>query len=138
MADRDRELRAFHRMAGSQAHIAELADCERALGRPERAVDMYRAADKEQLVPTEAVELLIVAGRRAGRSRPEGRGRGHAAGARARLGGAVGGRLRYAYADALLAVGRREEARSGSPVRPRSTRTPSPTRRSGCSTSTAW
>jgi tetratricopeptide (TPR) repeat protein len=105
------ELRAYHRMTGRQSHLAVLADCERALGRPERAIDMYRAADRGLLTPPEAAELLIVA-----------------AGARADLGqqdAAVAmlqvreltaeepwvARLRYAYADALLAVGRREEAR---------------------------
>jgi hypothetical protein len=105
------ELRAYHRMTGRQTHLAVLADCERALGRPERAVDMYRAADREGFTPQEAVELLIVA-----------------AGARADLGQGDAAvemlqvreltsdepwvaRLRYAYADSLLAVGRGEEAR---------------------------
>ncbi len=107
------ELRTYHRMTGLQSHLAVLADCERALGRPERAIDLYRGADQEKLDPAVAVELLIVA-----------------AGARGDLGqkdAAVAmlqvpdltsettapwtARLRYAYADALLAVGRREEAR---------------------------
>jgi tetratricopeptide (TPR) repeat protein len=107
------ELRTYHRMSGRQTHLAVLADCERALGRPERAVDLYRNADRGSLAPTDAVELLIVA-----------------AGARGDLGqrdAAVTmlqvreltadedapwvARLRYAYADALLAAGRREEAR---------------------------
>ncbi|WP_422740671.1 tetratricopeptide repeat protein [Micromonospora sp. WMMD729] len=107
------ELRTYHRMTGLQSHLAVLADCERALGRPERAIDLYRGADQEKLDPAVATELLIVA-----------------AGARGDLGqkdAAVAmlqvpdltsettapwtARLRYAYADALLAVGRREEAR---------------------------
>ncbi|WP_246278536.1 Replicase polyprotein 1ab [Phytohabitans rumicis] len=107
------ELRTYHRMSGKQTHLAVLADCERALGRPERAIDIYRAADKAALEPAEAIELLIVA-----------------AGARSDLGqrdAAVAmlqvrelageatepwaARLRYAYADSLLSVGRREEAR---------------------------
>jgi hypothetical protein len=107
------ELRTYHRMSGRQTHLAVLADCERALGRPERAIDLFRGADRDALGPTEAVELLIVA-----------------AGARADLGqkdAAVSmlqvrelaapadepwaARLRYAYADALLAVDRRDEAR---------------------------
>ena len=132
------ELRAYHRMTGRQTHLAMLADCERALGRPERAIDMFRAADREQLSPDEAMELLIVA-----------------AGARVDLGqrdAAVAmlqvreltsdepwvARLRYAYADALLARRAGGMRRgSGSPARPRWTRTRSPTRRSACSTSTA-
>ncbi|SCG77270.1 hypothetical protein GA0070213_1185 [Micromonospora humi] len=107
------ELRTYHRMTGLQSHLAVLADCERALGRPERAIDLFRGADREKLDQAVAVELLIVA-----------------AGARGDLGqkdAAVAmlqvreltaestepwaARLRYAYADALLAVGRREEAR---------------------------
>ncbi|MFI1195380.1 tetratricopeptide repeat protein [Micromonospora sp. NPDC020750] len=107
------ELRTYHRMTGLQSHLAVLADCERALGRPERAIDLFRGADQEKLGQAVAIELLIVA-----------------AGARGDLGqkdAAVAmlqvreltseatdpwaGRLRYAYADALLAVGRREEAR---------------------------
>jgi tetratricopeptide (TPR) repeat protein len=107
------ELRTYHRMSGRQTHLAVIADAERALGRPERAVDLYRNADLEALGRADAVELLIVA-----------------AGARTDLGqrdaavtmlqvreltAAEGEpwvpRLRYAYADALLAAGRREEAR---------------------------
>jgi tetratricopeptide (TPR) repeat protein len=107
------ELRTYHRMTGRQTHLAELADCERALGRPERAIDLFRGADKETLDKAGAIELLIVA-----------------AGARGDLGqhdAAVAMlqvreltvdedadwavRLRYAYADALLAAGRRDEAR---------------------------
>ncbi|MFV2116356.1 tetratricopeptide repeat protein [Micromonospora sp. LOL_025] len=107
------ELRTYHRMSGLQSHLAVLADCERALGRPERAIDLFRGADREKLDQAVATELLIVA-----------------AGARGDLGqkdAAVAmlqvpeltaetaepwtARLRYAYADALLAVGRRDEAR---------------------------
>ncbi len=107
------ELRAYHRMSGRQTHLAVLADSERALGRPERAIDIFRNADRSQLDQAGAVELLIVA-----------------AGARRDLGqldAAVAmlqvpeltstpdapwaPRLRYAYADALLAAGRRDEAR---------------------------
>ncbi|AGL19334.1 hypothetical protein L083_5824 [Actinoplanes sp. N902-109] len=107
------ELRTYHRMTGRQTHLAELADCERALGRPERAIDLFRSADQDALDKAGSIELLIVA-----------------AGARGDLGqhdAAVAmlqikeltadadaewaARLRYAYADALLAAGRREEAR---------------------------
>ncbi|MFE9694089.1 Replicase polyprotein 1ab [Micromonospora sp. NPDC005806] len=107
------ELRTYHRMTGLQSHLAVLADCERALGRPERAIDLFRGAERDKLDQAVAIELLIVA-----------------AGARGDLGqkdAAVAmlqvrelttdssepwaARLRYAFADALLAVGRREEAR---------------------------
>jgi tetratricopeptide (TPR) repeat protein len=107
------ELRTYHRMSGTQTHLAVVADSERALGRPERAIDLFRAADRTTMDPADAVELLIVA-----------------AGARGDLGqkdAAVAmlqvreltvdpaepwtARLRYAYADTLLAVDRRDEAR---------------------------
>jgi len=107
------ELRTYHRMSGKQTHLAVLADCERALGRPERAVDIYRAADKTGLEPAEAIELLIVAAGARGDM-----GQKDAAAAMLQVRELAGeadepwaGRLRYAYADALLAVGRREEAR---------------------------
>lgn len=106
------ELRAYHRMAGRQTHIAVLADCERALGRPERAIDMFRHADRKELDVAEWVELLIVA-----------------SGARRDMGQIDASvtmlqvpelesaqrepwrlRLVYAYAEALLAAGREEEA----------------------------
>jgi tetratricopeptide (TPR) repeat protein len=107
------ELRTYHRITGRQTHLAVIADCERALGRPERAVDLYRAADLDKLEPDEAIELLIVA-----------------AGARGDLGqvdaaaamlqvpdlrdddAPWAARLRYAYADALRAAGRIDEARN--------------------------
>ena len=50
-------------MTGLQSHLAVLADCERALGRPERAIDLFRGADREKLDQAVAIELLIVAGR---------------------------------------------------------------------------
>jgi tetratricopeptide (TPR) repeat protein len=105
------EIRTYHRMTGKQTHLAVLADCERALGRPERAIDLYRSAQRQPGNTAETIELLIVA-----------------AGARSDMGqkdAAVAmlqireltsdapwvSRLRYAYADALLESGRREEAR---------------------------
>jgi tetratricopeptide (TPR) repeat protein len=106
------ELRTYHRITGRQTHLAIIADCERAQGRPEKAVDLYRAANLDKLEPDESIELLIVA-----------------AGARADLGqvdaaaamlqvpdladdqAPWAARLRYAFADTLLAAGRRDEAR---------------------------
>jgi tetratricopeptide (TPR) repeat protein len=106
------ELRAARRLGGGPGRLAVLADCERALGRPERALEIARSAEAGQLGIDEAVELRIVA-----------------AGARRDLGQfdaalvalqgpdleAAGeepwrARLRYAYADNLLAAGRREDA----------------------------
>lgn len=107
------ELRTYHRLTGRQAHLAILADCERALGRPERAVDLYRGADRPRLEAAEAIELLIVA---AGARQDLGQLDAAVAMLQVRELGVdepqpAAARLRYAYADALLAAGRREEAR---------------------------
>ncbi|MGH3775921.1 MAG: hypothetical protein ACRDRR_09315 [Pseudonocardiaceae bacterium] len=106
------ELRAARRLGGGPGRLAVLADCERALGRPERALEIARSPEAAQLGTDEAVELRIVA-----------------AGARCDLGQfdaavvALQGpdldtagpepwraRLRYAYADNLLAAGREQDA----------------------------
>jgi tetratricopeptide (TPR) repeat protein len=108
-----RELRAHRRMSGSNEHWPVMADCERGLGRPEKALQMAGAPEVATLDRAASVEMRIVA-----------------AGARADLGqheaavvtlqskdlgsGAKTpwvARLRYAYAEALLAVGRVDEAR---------------------------
>ncbi|WP_344174211.1 Replicase polyprotein 1ab [Pilimelia columellifera] len=106
------ELRTYHRMSGNQAHLAVLADCERALGRPERAVDLYRNADRDAVGQPAAIELLIVA---AGARGDMGQRDAAVAMLQVRELTAEDGewlpRLRYAYADALLAAGRAEEAR---------------------------
>jgi tetratricopeptide (TPR) repeat protein len=107
------ELRTYHRMSGRQTHLAVLADCERALGRPERAIDLFRGANRESMDPAEAIELLIVA---AGARGDLGQGDAAVAMLQVRELTAAAdepwaARLRYAYADSLLAVGRREEAR---------------------------
>ncbi|WP_369070630.1 hypothetical protein [Kineococcus terrestris] len=107
------ELRTVRRMTGDDSYLPLMADCERGLGRPERAIDLSRAPEVENLDAAARVEMLIVA-----------------AGARADLGqhdAAVvalqvpqlrtrtkapwRARLWYAYADALLAVGRDAEGR---------------------------
>jgi hypothetical protein len=107
------ELRTYHRMTGKQTHLAEIADCERALGRPERAIDLYRGADQAALDKAGSIELLIVAGGARGDL-----GQHDAAVAMLQVPELTGdedaewaARLRYAYADALLAAERRDEAR---------------------------
>lgn len=112
-ADALSELRAARRISGGDEHWPVLADCERALGRPERALLMAAAPEVERLDRAGRVEMRIVA-----------------AGARADLGqfdAAVVtlqgpelndpeskpwvARLRYAYAEALADADRLEEAR---------------------------
>ncbi|WP_373867115.1 hypothetical protein [Nocardia neocaledoniensis] len=105
------ELRTARRMSGGSGLLAVMADCERGLGRPERAIELGRSEEAQRLSGDEASELRIVV-----------------AGARMDLGqfdqavvtlqtpdldpartGSAAARLFYAYADALVAAGRTDE-----------------------------
>jgi tetratricopeptide (TPR) repeat protein len=107
------EFRAARRMTGGVDLWPVMADCERGLGRPEKALDMAGAPEVHKLDKAGQVEMRLVA-----------------AGARRdmeQLDAAIvtlqspelasnsvqpwTARLRYAYADALLAAGREDEAR---------------------------
>ncbi|MER5957585.1 hypothetical protein [Streptomyces sp. NPDC001893] len=107
------EFRAARRMTGNVELWPVMADCERGLGRPEKALDMAGAPEVAKLDKAGQVEMRLVA-----------------AGARRdmdQLDAAIvtlqspelasnsvqpwTARLRYAYADALLAAGREGEAR---------------------------
>ncbi|MEV8478890.1 hypothetical protein [Streptomyces sp. NPDC051173] len=107
------EFRAARRMTGSVELWPVMADCERGMGRPERALAMAGEPEVHKLDKAGQVEMRLVA-----------------AGARKDMGQADAAvvtlqspelasssiqpwtaRLRYAYADALLAVGREDEAR---------------------------
>ncbi len=54
------ELRAARRMSGGPGLLAVLADCERALGRPEKALEVAAEFADAELDPETAVELAIV------------------------------------------------------------------------------
>ncbi|MGM0931427.1 MAG: hypothetical protein ACQEXN_17240, partial [Actinomycetota bacterium] len=56
-----REFRTFRRISGSNEHLPIMADCERGLGRPDRALDLTRSEDAESLDTAGKVELAIVA-----------------------------------------------------------------------------
>ncbi|WUO60066.1 tetratricopeptide repeat protein [Streptomyces sp. NBC_00280] len=107
------EFRAARRMTGNVELWPVMADCERGLGRPEKALEMAGAPEVHKLDKAGQVEMRLVA-----------------AGARRdmdQLDAAIvtlqspelasnsvqpwTARLRYAYADALLAAGREDEAR---------------------------
>ncbi|WP_435600103.1 hypothetical protein [Streptomyces sp. C10-9-1] len=107
------EFRAARRMTGTVELWPVMADCERGLGRPERALAMAGEPEVQKLDKAGQVEMRLVA-----------------AGARRdmeQLDAAIvtlqspelasqsvqpwTARLRYAYADALLAAGREDEAR---------------------------
>ena len=106
------ELRAAKRMNGVQDYVAIMADCERALGRPDRALALVRNAPKDKLAPALLAELTIVeAGAR--------RDRGELDAALRTLESSHllsksrepwVARLRYAYADALVEAGRTTDA----------------------------
>ncbi len=55
------ELRAARRMTGLDTHLPVLADCERGLGRPERALALAAAPEVARLPRELRVEMLIVA-----------------------------------------------------------------------------
>jgi hypothetical protein len=59
-AEAARELRAYRRMSGDHGYRAVLADCERAVGRPEVALRLVREALAEQPDDAELVELRLV------------------------------------------------------------------------------
>lgn len=106
------ELRAARRMTGQPDHLPVMADCERALGRPDRALLMTEDPQGKSLEPGSRVELMIVA---SGARRDL--GQFDAAVALLQVPALEGpvrewtARLRYAYADALLDAGRGDEAR---------------------------
>jgi tetratricopeptide (TPR) repeat protein len=107
------ELRAARRMTGHDDYLPLLADSERALGRPDRALALIREADTSRLDRATQVELRIVeSGIRRDQGFPE------AAVVVLQVPELTSTRLRpwsarllYAYADALLAAGRAGEAR---------------------------
>ena len=107
------DFRALRRMTGDPAYLPVMADCERGLGRPDRAIALGREVEASALDPAGKVELaIVVSGAR--------RDRGEFEAAVAVLGPLVKtklvrpwtARLWYAYAEALLAAGRRDEAAS--------------------------
>lgn len=108
------ELRALRRMTGSAEYLPVMADCERGLGRPERALALAEDPAVRRLDRAGQVEMRIVA---AGARRDL--GQVDAALMTLRAGSDLDRstvedwtpRLWYAYADALLAADREQEAR---------------------------
>jgi len=105
------ELRAARRMGGGPGHLAVMADCERALGHPERAIELSRSAEADVLDPEASTELsIVVSGARADLGQIDA-----AMAHLERLGldkAEEHPRLAYAYADLLLKAGRPDEALS--------------------------
>lgn len=108
------ELRAVKRMTGSWENIALEADCERALDRPRKAITLAQEAIEAKSMSTEtAVELAIVV---SGARRDLGEGAAAVVALQGRVLDSTNVepwtiRLWYAYAEALLSAGRKDEAR---------------------------
>jgi tetratricopeptide (TPR) repeat protein len=111
-ADALSELRAAKRMNGSTEYLAVMADCERALGRPDRALALLRSPAVANFPPDLKAEVTIVeAGARSDRGELDAALHTlEAAPLRSQSREAWVVRLRYAYADTLLKAGRTEEA----------------------------
>jgi len=107
-----RELKTVRRMTGAPDSLPLIADCERALGRPERAVTLGRDQAVERLDAAGRAEMaIVVAGARRDRGQLDAAlGVLEAADLRTRSRAVWTARLRYAYADALEAAGRTDEA----------------------------
>jgi tetratricopeptide (TPR) repeat protein len=108
------ELRAARRISGDPRWIAVMADCERALDRPERALKALEDPDFGRLEAATRLEVLIVvAGARRDMGQAEAALQVLAKGGldQSRP-GAGSSRLWYAYADTLAELGRNDEARS--------------------------
>lgn len=54
------DLRAARRLTGTDEYLPVMADCERGLGRPERALDLIRSQEAERLDRAGRIELAIV------------------------------------------------------------------------------
>ena len=106
-----RELRTVRRLNGSSEHLPLMADCERGLGRPDRALTLVTSPEAETLDAQGRIELLIVAsGARLDLEQPEA--------ALAVLTGvtapdrATEARVAQARSTALESLGRHDEARA--------------------------
>jgi tetratricopeptide (TPR) repeat protein len=106
------DLRAAHRISGSPDLLPLIADSERGLGRPERALAIFDSPEARTLDTAGKVEILLVA---AGARRDMGQPEAALAMLRVPLletkkKGAHIARLRAGYADVLRELGRGEEA----------------------------
>jgi hypothetical protein len=106
-----RELRTVRRLNGSSEHLAVMADCERGLGRPERAIAMAAEPEAEQLDVQGRVELaMVVSGARLDMGDPDAAIAALSGIATGTVKTVLGARVVQARAEALRAAGRPEEA----------------------------
>lgn len=107
------DLRAARRMSGRDSFLAIMADCERGLGRPERALEITDDPAASELDAGERIELRIVA---SGARRDMGDPKAALAELQVpelkeRRARPWIARLFYAYADVLEELGREDDAR---------------------------
>ena len=106
-----RELRTVRRLNGSSEHLAVMADCERGLGRPERALTLAASPEAEQLDVEARTELaMVVSGARLDMGDPDAAIAALAGLATGPVKTLLAARVAQARADALRAAGRTDEA----------------------------
>jgi tetratricopeptide (TPR) repeat protein len=106
------ELRAAKRMNGATAYLPIMADCHRALGQPEQALKLARSPSVVNFAPEAKAEMTLVeAGARRDMGQLDAALRTlELAPLTSKSRSAWVVRLRYAYADTLLAAGRENDA----------------------------
>ncbi|MCW1249435.1 hypothetical protein ODZ83_04410 [Acaricomes phytoseiuli] len=109
-----RELRTFRRISGAHLHLPLMADSERGLGRPDRALELAHSPEAAELDAAGRAELAIVAAGARGDQ-----GQWQAAAAELRIphldknrAFSFSPRLFQAYAEVLDQLGRNDEATS--------------------------
>lgn len=106
------ELRAAKRMNGAHEYVAIMADCERALGRPDRALALLKNAPREKFsAPLTAETVIVEAGARRDRKEYDAALRvleQSPLNSKSRASWVA--RLRYTYAETLLEAGRPTDA----------------------------
>ncbi|HEX5334214.1 MAG TPA: hypothetical protein VFW79_16405 [Cellulomonas sp.] len=106
-----RELRTVRRLNGSSEHLAVMADCERGLGRPERALALADSPEAAELPADVQIELaMVVSGARLDLGEPEAAVAVLASPSVRAVTGPVAARVAQARATALEAAGRPEAA----------------------------
>lgn len=106
-----RELRTVRRLNGSSEHLALMADCERGLGRPERAIALAQEPEVKTLARDVQIELaMVVSGARLDLGQPEAAVAVLTGPTVAGVRGLVAARVAQARAAALEAAGRPDEA----------------------------
>jgi tetratricopeptide (TPR) repeat protein len=106
------ELRAAKRMNGATAYLPIMADCHRALGHPDQALKLARSPAVANFAPEAKAEMTLVeAGARRDLGQLDAALRTlETAPLSSKSRAAWVVRLRYAYADTLLAAGRETDA----------------------------